>query len=119
MAKETTSQRRVREALEEAAHLEQVKTEYLPALMDTLCRASFHGMELSASNGHFHVRRPGEGDSWAFPPKYNTVASNLLWELNFELNLKEQEDLENERRYQVRKSALAKLTKEEKEILGV
>ena len=119
MARETKAQRLEREATEAAARLYQATQEYFPNLMAALERASKNEMELSVVSGHFHVRRPGEGDAWAFPTEYTEVANNLLWELNWELDLKEEAAREEERRYLVRVQALAKLTKEEKELLGL
>lgn len=119
MARETKAQREAREATEAAARRHQETHEYFPKLMEVLERATKNDMELSVVSGHFHVRRPGEGDAWAFPTEHTDVASNLLWELNYELDLREEEKREEERRYLVRVQALAKLTKEEKELLGL
>lgn len=119
MAKETKAQRMEREAREQEERLEQLRTEYFPKLMTTLERASKNDMQLFVRDGHFYVCRGNESDSWAFPAEYTETSNNLLWNLNYELELKEEAAREEERRYQVKQAALAKLTKEEKELLGL
>ena len=120
MARMTKAQR---EATEEAARVEQenqLRAEYPTRLMKALSQATELQFVLSVVNDSFVVD-PSERYPEVFTMSYEyTVAAELhLYNLELELKLKYAEFVEKERRRQVRANALAKLSDEERELLGV
>lgn len=121
MARMTKMQR---EAAEEAVRVEQEKqlhVEYPTRLMKALSQATELQFVLSVVDGSFVVIDPGERYPEAFTMsyEYNAEAEQQLYDLELELKLKYAEFVEKERRRQVRANALAKLSDEERELLGV
>ena len=121
MARMTKMQR---EAAEEAVRVEQEKqlhVEYPTRLMKALSQATELQFVLSAVDGSFVVIDPGERYPEVFTMSYdyNAEAEQQLYDLELELSVKYAEFAEKERRQQVRANALAKLSFEERELLGV
>ena len=121
MARETKAQRQAREEAERQAELEKASVEYFPRLMALLERACKNNMELSVVDGEFHVRDRSERDFlWTFAPVFTTKTN--MWDLDG-LDAVCEEEEERERVWQhkqmVRRQALAKLTPEEREELGL
>ena len=121
MARMTKAQR---EATEEAARVEQEKqlrAEYPTRLMKALSRATELKFVLSVVDGSFVVTEPNETypELFTMSYEYNAEAEQQLYDLELELKLKYDEFVEKERRQQVRANALAKLSDEERELLGV
>ena len=121
MARMTKAQR---EAAEEAARVEQEKqlrTEYPTRLMKALSQATELQYALSVVNGSFVVTEPNETypELFTMSYEYNAEAEQQLYDLELELSVKYAEFAEKERRQQVRANALAKLSFEERELLGV
>ena len=121
MARMTKAQR---EATEEAARVEQEKqlrAEYPTRLMKALSRATELKFVLSVVDGSFVVTEPNETypELFTMSYEYNAEAEQQLYDLELELKLKYAEFAEKERRQQVRANALAKLSFEERELLGV
>ena len=121
MARETRAQREERLAREEAAAAEQQKTLYPARLMAVFERATKTGrFELSVVNGAFEVtRRDTVTAPLRFTLAYSFANDDALNELEWDVERFEREEAEAERRYQVRQTALAKLSKEERELLGL
>lgn len=113
-----------REAAEEAVRVEQEKqlcAEYPTRLMKALSRATDLQFVLSVVDDSFVVTDPNEryGEVFTMSYDYNVAAEEYLYDLELELKLKYAEFVEKERRRQVRANALAKLSDEERELLGV
>lgn len=121
MARMTKAQR---EAAEEAARVEQenqLRADYPTRLMKALSRATELQFVLSVVDDSFVVTDPNEryGEVFTMSYDYNVAAEEYLYDLELELKLKYAEFVEKERRQQVRANALAKLSFEERELLGV
>lgn len=121
MARETKAERLEREAKERMERLaEEVRT-YLPRLMALMERASKVNFELEVREGKFVLwdrdeRRPTEHFMF---PEHTDVAEGKLRDLDFEVGCKEEAVAEAERKFRVKNAALAKLTEEERELLGL
>ena len=121
MARMTKAQR---EAAQEAARVEQenqLRAEYPTRLMKALSRATELQFVLSVVNDSFVVTDPSERypELFTMSYEYNVAAEQQLYNLELELSVKYAEFVEKERRQQVRANALAKLSDEERELLGV
>ena len=121
MARMTKMQR---EAAEEAACVEQetqLRAEYPTRLMKALSQATELKFVLSVVDDSFVVTEPNETypELFTMNYEYNAEAEQQLYDLELELKLKYDEFVEKERRQQVRANALAKLSDEERELLGV
>ncbi len=121
MARMTKAQR---EATEEAARVEQenqLRAEYPTRLMKALSQATELKFVLSVVDDSFVVTEPNETypELFTMSYEYNAEAEEQLYDLELELKLKYAEFAEKERRQQIRANALAKLSFEERELLGV
>jgi hypothetical protein len=121
MARMTKMQR---EAAEEAVRVEQEKqlrVEYPTRLMKALSQATELKFVLSVFDDSFVVTEPNETypEMFTMSYEYNAEAEQQLYDLELELKLKYVEFAEKERRQRVRANALAKLSFEECELLGV
>lgn len=121
MARMTKAQR---EAIEEAARVEQENrlcAEYPTRLMKALSQATELKFVLSVVDDSFVVTEPNETypELFTMSYEYNAEAEQQLYDLELELSAKYAEFAEKERRQQVRANALAKLSFEERELLGV
>ena len=121
MARMTKTQR---EAMEAEARLEEqnrLRDEYPTRLMKALSQATELQFVLSVVDDSFVVTDPNEryGEVFTMSYEYNAEAEQQLYNLELELKLKYAEFAEKERRQQVRANALAKLSDEERELLGV
>ena len=124
MSRMTKAQREVAEAAEEAVRVEQEKqlrAEYPTRLMKALSQATELQFVLSVVNDSFVVTEPNETypEMFTMGYEYSVAAEQQLYNLELELKLKYAEFVEKERRQQVRTNALAKLSFEERELLGV
>ena len=121
MARMTKAQR---EAAQEATRVEQenqLRAEYPTRLMKALSQATELQYALSVVNDSFVVTEPNETypELFTMSYEYNAEAERQLYDLELELSVKYAEFAEKERRQQVRANALAKLSFEERELLGV
>jgi len=121
MAKETKAQREARLEAETAAMTAVAKATYTERMMAVLERALNENFELNVSNGLFVVEdRDSRGDAPHFVnPMWTETADMDLYSLEVEVELKEEASAELVRKAQVRGKALAKLTEEERELLGL
>ena len=123
MARKTVAEKRAEmEALEAARQAEEAQ-EYLPRLMAALERATKeHNYELMVKDGMF-VANDRDTRGWnehlRLAPNYSRVDFDNLTSLEWDLQMKDEEKAEAQRRAEVRANALNKLTKEEKELLGL
>lgn len=122
MARETVAQRNARFAQEREARLAQEVTEYPQRLMKALEEATQkNNYELTVQANEFVLfdrdrpRNPSSALTMA-----HTLTSQLeLEKLEYDIESKAEERAEHERRYEVKQAALAKLTKEERELLNL
>jgi hypothetical protein len=121
MAKETKAQRDARLEAETAQRVAVAKATYTERMMSLLERAVKENFELTVENQCFAVRnRDARGfDSYAVTPAWNDMADCELFELEMAVNSKEEEREERERLAKAKATALAKLTVEDREALGL
>lgn len=121
MARETKAERLAREAAERAAYQAEQAATYPDRLMAMLERATNANWELSVKENKFILNDRDE--TWApvfeLTLVYSQQNQDTLNELDWRLDVKEAEIRESARRYQVKQTALAKLSQEEKDLLGL
>lgn len=121
MARETKAERLVREAMEREAYEAELVATYPQRLMAMLERATKVNFELEVREGKFVLTDRSES---GHQPVELTLTYSLdnhegLCELDWQVDVKEEKEREAERRYQLKQSALAKLTKEERDALNL
>lgn len=120
MARKTKAQR---EAEAQAAREQQeaaAREAYPNLLMDTLERASKLTFELEVREGKFVVMdRNDPCDPWVLTYEYTPDADSDLDMLMWEVERQEQAEAEANRKWLAKQAALAKLSKEERELLGL
>lgn len=121
MARETKAQREARLEAERQAQMAFAKDTYTERMMAALERAVKENFELSVSNGQFVVEDRDDRYRNAFflQPAWSETADMDLYSLEVSVELKEEASAELVRKAQVRGKALAKLTAEEREELGL
>lgn len=125
MARETKSERLAREAAE-AARVEAYQAEqYLPRLMTAMEEATkLNNYELTVVEGAFKLYdRDAERRGWEEPlllsPVYSASNWDTLESLEWNLKMKADQRAESARRTLMKNAALAKLSAEERELLGL
>jgi hypothetical protein len=121
MARETKAQREARVEAERLAQMAVARATYTERLMAVLARATKENFELSVKASLFVVedRDDRRGSNYSLTPTWNELADSELYTLELSVELKEEARTESERRYQAKQTALAKLTKEERELLNL
>lgn len=124
MARETKAQRLEREAAERAAQEATQRANYQIMLMAALESATQeNNYELEVRAGMFKLRDRDSPSGWRestlLALSYNQESWEALEDLNFRLRLKAEARAEAERKLAAKQAALAKLTQEEKELLGL
>lgn len=122
MAKETKAERQVREEAELAMYKAEQEATYPARLMNTLHRAQLANFALAASNDlTFSLYDHDERDHNVFEVDYfySETADEALSTLERNVTWKEQRTAEANRVFLAKQCALAKLSKEEKELLGL
>lgn len=122
MARETKAQRLEREAAERRDYEELMAATYPTRLMAMLERATKANYELTVEAGKFLLEDRDERDynrRQVLTLQYSAANQEALHELDWRVEMKEEAAAEAQRRYQVKQSALAKLSAEERELLGV
>lgn len=123
MAKETKEERATRVARENEEYQAEQLRQWPGRMMDALERATGHSMEIAVRKGRFEVSYT---DSYndrstqtfaSIPENYNDW--NAMEELEYALNNADRREEEYRRKQALRQSALGKLSKEEREELGV
>ena len=120
MARETRAQRLEREAAERAAYQAEQSATYPQRLMAMLERACKANYKLTVENGAFLLEDRNESDylrRQVLTLEYNQANQETLHELDWRIEIKEEEEREAERRAAVLRAARAKLTPEELELL--
>ena len=121
MARETKAERLVREAMEREAYEAEMAATYPQRLMSMLERATKVNFELEVREGRFLLTdRDDRRDRVVeLTLVYSKENQEGLHELDWRVDVKEEAEREAARRYAVKQAALAKLSKEEKELLGL
>jgi hypothetical protein len=121
MARETKAQREARLEVETAAMTAVAQATYTERMMAVLERAVKENFELAVSNGKFVVedRDNRRADTFRVYPEWTVVSDAALYDLEVSVELKEEARAEREQRANVRATALAKLTTEERAELGL
>ena len=121
MARETKAERLAREAQERAAYEAEMAATYPERLMAMLERATKQNFELEVRDAKFVLSdrddrrdRPVE-----LTLTYSKENQEALHELDWRVDMKEQAEREAARKAAVKQAALAKLSKEERELLGL
>lgn len=119
MARETAAQRNARFDAERQARQEAMQADYPTLLLDTLERATKLNYELKVVEAKFVVREWNTSATWAMTPLYTEDSQDALESLVYDVESEEEKRAEADRRYQAKQTALAKLTKEERDLLGL
>lgn len=121
MAKETKAQREARLEAERQAEMAVAKATYTERMMAVLERAVKENFELEVRNSLFVVQDRDNRRSTPFflNPVYTDLNDMDLFELEVAVDSKKEERWKREQKAQARTAALAKLTKEERELLNL
>jgi hypothetical protein len=121
MARETKAQREARLELAHEGRLAMARATYTERMMAVLERAVKENFELTVRSGKFVVEDRDErrASPYVVQPVWSETADMDLYSLEVSVELKEEESAELVRKAQVRGKALAKLTEEERELLGL
>jgi hypothetical protein len=121
--KKTKEQKRFIDAIERQRIFDEAMATYPQRLMELLARAELVNFELSVYNSStFRLRnRDAERDDPLFyvDLEYSEQADQKLVTLEWEVAFKESAEVERQRKLMVKQTALAKLTTEERNELGV
>lgn len=121
MARETKAERVAREATERTMYLEEQRTTYPARLLAWLERAQDANFELRVRDGMYTLydrdeRRP---ETVVLSPWYTDDNEDTLNRFASEVEYKETEEREANRKLQAKQTALAKLSTEEQALLGL
>jgi hypothetical protein len=117
MARETKAERLAREAAELEKRVELAKSTYTERMMAVLERATKMNFEIEVKDAKFVLSdRDNRYTTFYVLPAWTEFADTSLWELEYHV---EDKEAEAERRANLRKEALSKLSEEEREVLGL
>lgn len=121
MARKTKAELAAEREAEQAQRVAVAKATYTERMMAVLERSVRENFELTVSNGKFVVEDRDDRYAAAFflNPVWTETADMDLYSLEVSVELKEEASAELVRKAQVRATALAKLSKEEREELGL
>jgi hypothetical protein len=121
MARETKAQREARLEAERLAQVAVAKATYTERMMALLARAVRENFEMTVDANEFKLsdRDSRFRNEYWVPPVWAEVADVQLYELEMAVEDKEQARAEREQKAQARAAALSKLSKEERELLGL
>lgn len=123
MARKTKAELAAELAAYEAARRAEEELAYPERLMAALEEATTkNNYELRIKDGLFELRDRDSSDydlALTLTYQYNTHSQTALEDLEWDLRGKAEERAESERRYAVKQAALNKLSKEERELLGL
>ena len=123
MAKETKAERTLREATESMERQVQAASTYLTRMLALVERAQKANFELEVKNSTFVLRDRDEDERdvrlCTLYPEYTTWNDDQLASCEWDLTYKEEATKESNRKFLATQVALAKLSKEEKELLGL
>lgn len=102
------------------ARLEAEKaSDYPIMLMTAIERSASVNYELTVKDAKFLVRDRNSNARWILSLTYTYDDYEVLEQMIWDIEHEEAEIAERERKYKAKQEALAKLTKEERELLGV
>lgn len=121
MARLTKAQREAMEAAVVAEREAELTATYPERLMAMLERAQSLNFELTVKDGTFYLddRNDRYSNAVALTSVWNQSNQEGMHELEWRTELKEERAREEQRRYDLRVNALAKLSAEELEVLGL
>jgi uncharacterized protein (UPF0335 family) len=121
MARETKAQREARTEAERLARVEVAKSTYTERMMAVFARATKMNFDLDVKDAKFvvHDRDSNYCEVYSVDPVWNVLADSDLYSLEMAVEFKEEAALERERKANLRATALAKLTAEERELLNL
>jgi hypothetical protein len=123
MARKTKAELAAEREAYEAAQRAEEERNYPAKLMAALEEATTkNNYELKVKDGMFELRDRDSNDydpTLSLTYQYNTHSQSALEDLEHDLAAKARERAESERRYAVKQAALAKLSEEERELLGL
>ena len=121
MARKTKAELAAEREAAHQARYDVARATYTERMMAVLERAVKENFELAVSNGKFVVedRDNRRVDTFRVYPEWTVVSDAALYDLEVSVELKEEARAEREQRANVRATALAKLTTEERAELGL
>ena len=120
MARKTKAEREAEAQVARALQEKMARDAYPELLMETLERAAKLSFDLRVRDGKFEVLdRNSPVDYWTLTYDYTADADNELDMLRWEVERQEQAEAEANRQWLVKQSALAKLSQEERALLGL
>jgi hypothetical protein len=121
MARKTKAELVAEREAEHQAQLAVAKATYTERMMAVLERAVKENFELTVKGNQFLVadRDERRASPYVVQPVWTETADMDLYSLEVSVELKEEASAELVRKAQVRGKALAKLTEEERELLGL
>lgn len=121
MARKTKAEQAAEREAEQLAQLAVAKATYTERMMAVLARATKENFELEVKDMLFKVEDRDERrrDAYFLSPTWSETADMDLYSLELSVELKEEARVEREQKAQVRATALAKLTQEERAELGL
>jgi hypothetical protein len=121
MAKETKAQRDARLEAERLAQVEVAKSTYTDRMMAVFARATKMNFDLDVKDAKFivHDRDSNHREVYSVDPVWSELADSDLYSLEMAVEFKEEVAAERERKANLRATALAKLTAEERELLNL
>ena len=121
MARKTKAELAAEREAAHQARYDVARATYTERMMAVLERAVKENFELAVSNGKFVVedRDNRRADTFRVYPEWTVVSDAALYDLEVSVELKEEARAEREQRANVRATALAKLTTEERAELGL
>jgi predicted nucleic acid-binding protein len=121
MARETKAQRDARLEAERLARVEVAKATYTERMMAVFARATKMNFDLDVKDAKFvvHDRDSNYREVYSVDPVWSELADSDLYSLEMAVEFKEEVAAERERKANLRATALAKLTAEEREALSL
>jgi hypothetical protein len=121
MARKTKAELTAEREAAHQARYEVARATYTERMMAVLERAVKENFELTVRSGKFVVEDRDErrASPYVVQPTWSETADMDLYSLEVSVELKEEASAELVRKAQVRGNALAKLTEEERELLGL
>lgn len=124
MARKTKAEKQAEQQAEREAFEARAAAEYSPRLMKALEEATVkNGYELTVRDGQFklvdYIFLGERGYTYLFDPSYTPESLTNLEDLEYRLEQLEEERTEANRLYALKQEALAKLTDEERRVLGL
>jgi len=120
MARETRAQREARLAAEQEANRRKHQEHYMPRLLALLESAFIEGFALRVEAGRFVLSEKfNSHGTFSFAAEYNDDDWFDMERLYQEINYRKQEREEQAQRAEAKRAALAKLTANERDLLGL